>query len=123
MSRLSLSLLGNFTALLDGHLITNFEYNKVRALLAYLMVEKHQPHPREVLTSLLWPESAEPAARQSLSQALFTLRRALHDRTETPPSCLSPITRCNLTLKAHIGSTWLSLRPCGKRHRHIRMPA
>ncbi len=85
MAHLHLSLLGTFDAHMDGTSITNFEYDKVRALLAYLVVEADRPHRREILAGLLWPESSERAARQSLSQALFVLRRAIGDRVTAPP--------------------------------------
>ena len=39
MARLVVSLLGSFEVTLDGVLITAFESNKVRALLAYLAAE------------------------------------------------------------------------------------
>ena len=49
MSRLELSLLGPFRALLDGQPATGFRADKVRALLAYLAVEATREHSREVL--------------------------------------------------------------------------
>jgi DNA-binding SARP family transcriptional activator len=85
MARLSLSLLGAFQISRDGAAVTTFESEKVRALLAYLAVEAHQPHRRETLVGLLWPESAEGAARRNLSQALFNLRQAIGDTHATPP--------------------------------------
>jgi adenylate cyclase len=42
MTHLSISLLGAFRVVLDGEPITAFEYDKVRALLAYLAVESEQ---------------------------------------------------------------------------------
>jgi predicted ATPase/DNA-binding SARP family transcriptional activator len=85
MARLSLSLLGSFHVSLDGAAITTFESDKVRALLAYLAVEGHQPHRRASLVGLLWPDSSEGAARRNLSQALFNLRQAIGDAHATPP--------------------------------------
>ena len=80
MAHLSVALLGTFRVHLDQQRIIRFEYDKVRALLAYLMVESAQPHRREALAGLLWPEFSERTARQNLSQALFTLRHAIGDR-------------------------------------------
>jgi len=85
MARLSLSMLGTFQATLDGEPVTTFESDKVRALMAYLAVEAEQPHRREKLAGLLWPELSERSARQNLSQALYNLRRAIGDRDATPP--------------------------------------
>lgn len=85
MSRLSLFLLGTFRAILNDDPVTHFESDKVRALLAYLAVESHQPQRREKLAALLWPERPERNARQNLSQALFNLRQTLGDREASPP--------------------------------------
>ena len=86
--RLSLSLFGPLEVRLDGELVGGFEYNKVRALLAYLAVESAQSHTRAHLSELLWPEAAERAARQNLSQALSQLRRALPAPSAAPPFLL-----------------------------------
>lgn len=88
MASLSLSLLGTLAAHLDETPVTGFEYDKVRALLVYLAVECDRPHRREFLAGLLWPDYPEDVARQSLSQALFVLRRAIGDRAATPPFLL-----------------------------------
>src|SRR5262249_49710907 len=85
MARLSLSLLGAAQLSLDSAAITTLDSDKVRALLIYLAVEAQQPHRRESLVGLLWPESDEAAARRSLTQALYTLRQPLGDQTATPP--------------------------------------
>jgi predicted ATPase/DNA-binding SARP family transcriptional activator len=65
---------------LDGQTLTGFEYDKVRALLAYLAVEADRPHRREALMGLLWPDLPDASARMNLRQALATLRRAIGDR-------------------------------------------
>ncbi len=88
MARLVLTLLGSFQARLDGEPATEFESDKVRALLAYLAVESDRPHRRERLAGLLWPERPERYARQNLSQALYNLRRAIADCDATPPFLL-----------------------------------
>src|SRR5262245_47931098 len=85
MARISVSLLGAFRVSRDGAALTSFEYDKVRALLAYLAVEAEHPQRRETLVGLFWPESADTAARRNLSQALFNLRQAIGDQTATPP--------------------------------------
>jgi len=68
--------------------VTDFRYDKVRALLAYLMVEQQLTH-RDFLTSLLWPEQNEKKARHSLRQALSTLRRALGDDEGKSPTLIA----------------------------------
>jgi DNA-binding SARP family transcriptional activator len=91
MARLTLSLLGPFQATLDGEPIVDFKSDKVRALLAYLAVEADQPHSRDKLAGLLWPEWSDRDARNNLRYALSNLRLAIGDRAQpkdreaTPP--------------------------------------
>jgi predicted ATPase/DNA-binding SARP family transcriptional activator len=89
MARLTISLLGPFHVTLGSYAVTQFAYDKVRALLAYLVVEADRPHQREVLAELLWPDQPAATARHSLSQALTKLRQAIGDRGATPPYLLT----------------------------------
>jgi DNA-binding SARP family transcriptional activator/tetratricopeptide (TPR) repeat protein len=79
LARLSLSFLGGFNVLLDGQPVTAFSTDKVRALLAYLVVEAARPHRRGALAGMLWPEMPEARAAHNLRQSLLRLRRALHE--------------------------------------------
>jgi DNA-binding SARP family transcriptional activator/predicted ATPase len=85
MAHLSISLLGSFQATLDGRPVTGFGTDKARALLAYLAVEANRPHRRDALAGLLWANSPQANARQSLRQALADLRRALGDANRAVP--------------------------------------
>ncbi len=85
MPHLSLHLLGTFHATLDGKIISNFESNRVRALLAYLAVESDRPHSRDSLAGLLWPDISNRAAHDNLRYALSDLRDVIHDRSANPP--------------------------------------
>ncbi|MFC1879689.1 BTAD domain-containing putative transcriptional regulator, partial [Chloroflexota bacterium] len=85
MAKLTIRLLGAFHASLDAKPVTQFESNKVRALLAYLAVETGQAHRREKLAALLWPEMREKRARSNLSQALYNLRHLIQDQAAQPP--------------------------------------
>ncbi|MDQ4075572.1 MAG: AAA family ATPase, partial [Chloroflexota bacterium] len=88
MAHLSLSFLGPLQVTLDGNEVTDFQYDKVRALLAYLATEADCPHRRDALLGLLWPELSEQAARTNLRQALAALRGAIGDRSAAPPFLL-----------------------------------
>ena len=88
MAHLTVKVLGELQVLLDDVPIQSFESDKVRALLAYLVVEAARPHSREALIGLLWSDCSEEAARHNLSQALFNLRLALGDHTAKPPYLL-----------------------------------
>ena len=77
MSRLSLTLLGGFQIELDGRLITTFESDRIRSLLAYLAVEADRPHSRSLIATLIWPEQTEARARTNLRHVLYELRTML----------------------------------------------
>jgi predicted ATPase/DNA-binding SARP family transcriptional activator/Tfp pilus assembly protein PilF len=89
MRRITIRLLGPFEVTIDGAPVTTFAYAKVRALLAYLAVERQHPHSRAELATLLWPDQPDRAARASLSQALTTLRTALDDKAAERPLLLA----------------------------------
>jgi len=80
---LALILLGGFDARLNGHPIAGISYSKMRALLAYLAVEREQDHKREVLAELLWRGNDPKTARGNLRRTLSDLRRALELPTGT----------------------------------------
>ncbi len=84
MARLCLFLLGTFSATLDGCPLRGFKTDKVRALLAYLAVERNRPHRRDALVGLLWPDFPQGQARTSLRHALTTLRKALGEDQAGP---------------------------------------
>lgn len=50
-------------------------YDKVIALLAYLILEGERSHSREQLAALLWPSLTADAARTNLRQSLYYLRQ------------------------------------------------
>jgi len=106
MPRLSVRLLGPLQVTLDGAPVMSFESNKVRALLAYLAVERDRPQRRERLAGLLWPERSEQAARTNLRVALVNLRNVLDDRRAEPPFLC--ITRQTLQLNPE-SDTWIDV--------------
>ncbi|MFO7681715.1 MAG: tetratricopeptide repeat protein [Chloroflexota bacterium] len=79
MAPLKITLFASFQVALNDRSVTDFATDKARALLVYLVVERQQPHRRESLAALLWPDQPEARARQSLRQALSNLRQALGD--------------------------------------------
>jgi DNA-binding SARP family transcriptional activator len=72
----SLVLLGGFEARLGSGEPLSLS-SKAQALLAYLAVQPGRRHARDKLATLLWPNADDEHARQSLRQALVTLRSAL----------------------------------------------
>lgn len=83
-SRLRIHLFGGFEVWHDGQPLRGFESQKVRALLAYLVLNRGQSFTRDHLAALLWAERDEEAARRNLRQALYNLRETLPAETTGP---------------------------------------
>lgn len=88
MANLTLGLLGSLQVMVANAAPASFESDKARALLAYLTVESGQPHRRESLVGLLWPDCPEDIARRNLRQTLYNLRQAIGDHLAKPPYLL-----------------------------------
>src|SRR5215831_2522936 len=77
MARLRLQLLGGFSVRPGSGPGLSLGTKKAQALIAYLAVPPGRAHPRDKLASLLWGDTGDEQARQSLRQTLAALRRAL----------------------------------------------
>lgn len=105
-SGLEFFFLGSFQVQQDGRTVEGFGYDKVRALLAYLLLEPF-PHRREAMVAKLWPEAESDATgRKSLNQAIYRLRQALPDAPAAPPLVLSTPTTVQVNPDA---AYWLDL--------------
>jgi predicted ATPase/DNA-binding SARP family transcriptional activator len=87
MPRLSVCLFGSFQVMVDDRPLTDFRSDKVRALLAYLIVEADRPHSRDALAGLLWPDMPDQAARNNVRLSLHRLRQTIGD-TDSPDAFL-----------------------------------
>lgn len=76
MSALRLHLFGGFQARLPSGSAVSLASRKGQALLAYLALRRGHPQTRDKLAALLWGDTPDDQARNSLRQTLFTLRRA-----------------------------------------------
>ena len=108
MSEIEIRLLGAFEVRSQGRLVSGFESQKVRALLAYLAVAPAMAHDRSHLATLLWPERREETARRNLRQAAYNLHRALEssDGGGRPPALVR--TRQSLQLNPEAG-VWVDV--------------
>ena len=77
MKPIRIELLGQLRITLGKDLLTSVNTNRMRSLLAFLVLHNDVPQSREHLAYLLWPESSEAQARTNLRQLLHNLRRAL----------------------------------------------
>lgn len=78
---LEFRLLGGFDVRLKNFPVAGITYNKMRALLVYLAVEREQDHSREALAELLWGGNDRATARGNLRRTLSDLRRVLEHPT------------------------------------------
>lgn len=78
---LQLNLLGGFTVAWRDQPLDGFNYDKMRALLAYLALEHARDHSRETLAALLWESSPSDTWRGNLRRTLSDLRRVLEAPT------------------------------------------
>lgn len=79
MPPLTLRLLGP-GALLVGATVVRTHSARAFALLAYLALAPGRQHPRATLVDLLWPDLPEASGRQSLRQALYSLKTVANGR-------------------------------------------
>lgn len=71
-------------ALLGGVRVTHNDWlneakltREIEALLAYLLLQRHRAHSREVLADVFWGEQSHEKARRALNTALWRLKKVL----------------------------------------------
>jgi DNA-binding SARP family transcriptional activator len=70
-------LLGPVDLRLGEHQLLSLDSARAESLLAYLLLHREAPQPRQRLAFLLWPDSTERQAQTNLRKVLHNLRRAL----------------------------------------------
>ena len=100
MPQLEIKLLGSFDVTLDGQPLQEFRSDKVRGLLAYLVIEHNRPLRRAHLVDLLWNGYTQATALNSLAKSLTNLRRLL-----SGIACLN-ITRHTVEFDAAADGVW-----------------
>src|SRR5688500_5908976 len=76
---LHISLLGEFKLVEGDKPFTTINTPRLRALLAYLLLHRDAPQPRQHVAFLFWPDSSEEQAQTNLRNLLLVLRRAFPD--------------------------------------------
>ncbi len=74
---LRIRLLGELSLAYGATLVTGISTGRAQALLAYLVLQRHAPQPRQRLAFQLWVDSTDTQARTNLRKELSYLRRAL----------------------------------------------
>ena len=78
-STLRVRLLGTVDLQLGNQPLLPLDSARAESLLAYLLLHRDAPQPRQRLAFLLWPGSGEGQAQTNLRKVLHNLRRALPD--------------------------------------------
>jgi len=94
-----LTLFGHFSMTLGGTTLTQFSYDKVKALLVYLLLNE-QATNRAGLAGMLWPDQGLSSGRTNLRHALHCLRQCLGDEAE------SALTVSRQSIALHPGLHW-----------------
>lgn len=76
-----LTLFGHFSLIQGEDVLTHFNYDKVKALLVYLLLHR-QPVNRAALAELLWPDQGLSSGRTNLRHALHCLRQSMGDNAD-----------------------------------------
>jgi len=77
MGILQITLFGG-VRVTHNNLLTEVRLTReIQALLAYLLLQRHRVHPREVLAGIFWGERSQEKARGSLNTALWRLKKEL----------------------------------------------
>jgi DNA-binding SARP family transcriptional activator len=79
MPALQIQLLGDFQIVHNSEPLPAVNQVRLQSLLAYLILHRDAPQPRQRLAFLFWPDSSEAQARANLRQTLHLLRQALPD--------------------------------------------
>jgi DNA-binding SARP family transcriptional activator len=74
MSDIEIRLFGGFDIRCRDAAVRRFESQKARGLLAYLALHRDQALSREHVSTLLWSDKDDAAARRNLRQVLYSLR-------------------------------------------------
>ena len=81
MFQFRIQLFGQFCARRNEQVIAGLE-PKVRELLGYLLLHRRHSHSREVLASLLWPDTTTAQSKKKLRQTLWRLQSTLGSQQE-----------------------------------------
>src|ERR687888_2818356 len=102
-TELGVRLLGELDLRLGGAALPALESGRAESLLAYLLLHRDAPQPRQRLAFLLWPDSTEGQARTNLRHVLHNPRRALPE-----PDRFLEVTQRTLRWRAE-ASFWLDV--------------
>jgi DNA-binding SARP family transcriptional activator len=80
MSILHVTLFGGVHVTHDNWLTEVSMTRDIQTLLAYMLLQRHKVHSREVLADVFWGEHSQTKARGSLNTALWKLKKVLEPK-------------------------------------------
>lgn len=83
MSMLRIHLFGKFCVRRNEQVLDGFDARKVQELFCYLLLHRDHSLSREILASILWPDTITVQSKKSLRQALWQLQSALGSHNES----------------------------------------
>ncbi len=105
MPRITFHLFGGFHAETTTNIAVDLPTDKVRALVAYLLLQPEQPHRREQLAALLWPEGEGSTSLRNLRQSLYRLNKVLDTVVPGLFGEMCSVTRRDVTLHGELVRT------------------
>jgi DNA-binding SARP family transcriptional activator len=104
-------LLGRFRLLRAGQPIGLRNASKTKTLLSALALQPNSSVPRETLLQLLWPDTDQNLAGQSLNSLVYNLRNLLRDGLddEPPVLCTDGYYRLNVDAGVAVDVAWFEL--------------
>jgi DNA-binding SARP family transcriptional activator len=72
----------------EDHLLTDWEGQKAKCILKYLVANHGTPVIKDVLMDVFWPDADPEAARRNLHQAVYSLRRTFRQKRPDLPYVL-----------------------------------
>jgi DNA-binding SARP family transcriptional activator len=88
-SSFAIRLFGRFSFLQNDHELDLLQSAKARELFCYLLLNRDQPHSREILASLLWNECTTAQSKKYFRQALWQLQQAFYELS--PAETMRPL--------------------------------
>ncbi|HEY9603870.1 MAG TPA: BTAD domain-containing putative transcriptional regulator [Allocoleopsis sp.] len=76
---LQIKLLGEFCLTYSGNAIASVNSERLQAMLAYILLHRDAPQPRQQIAVQLWPDAPDTEAKANLRRRLHELRQVLPD--------------------------------------------
>ncbi|TMC19946.1 MAG: hypothetical protein E6J34_14125 [Chloroflexi bacterium] len=104
-----IQLFGKFCVRYNGQILDGFDARKVQELFCYLLLHRDHAYSREMLASLLWPDSTTAQSKKNLRQVLWQLQSALRSTNKPIDNCMLLVDADQIQLAARANLFWLDV--------------